>query len=438
MAKDFFAHLYSYDASNDTINGTTGGGPFTVTLSGPLAVGDTFHYTAHNGTSFSGTYVGTNPNGDLIFQGSSTPLLLSDVTYHIGDPLVIQSDPFVCFVEGTLIRTPLGDVPVESLRIGDLVVTSSGELRPVKWLGHQAIDCRNHPNPWLVLPVRIAADAFGPSRPSRDLYLSAGHSVCVDLLGEMFIPVGYLVNGATIAKVEVEEIIYWHVELDSHDILIAHNLPAESYLAMGNRGAFEELRGLLPAMLEGRERTHADFCRPVVTEGPVLDFVRQRLMARAEEMGWKRSLDADLRLVADGEIIHPVVEGRDGAAAFVFPASAKDVRLLSNAFSPATFGSDDPRILGVMLCDEIAFADRKVSLGDERLRDGVHQLEDHDGNARRWTNGKLVLDPQFWAGDSGLVSLVVNYDVTTVRGWTAPATVRKTAPVGRPKLRVVG
>ena len=63
-----------------------------------------------------------------------------------------------------------------------------------------------------------------------------------------FIPVGYLVNGATIAQVEVDEVSYWHVELDSHDVLIANNLPAESYLAMGNRGFFEERRGLLPAI----------------------------------------------------------------------------------------------------------------------------------------------------------------------------------------------
>jgi hypothetical protein len=291
-------------------------------------------------------------------------------------------------------------------------------MRRVKWMGHRDVDFRLTPNASPRQPIRIAADAFGPSRPSQDLYLSAGHSVCVDLLGEVFIPVGYLVNGATIAKVEVEEITYWHVELDSHDILIANNLPAESYLAMGNRGAFEELRGLLPAVMEGRERTHADFCRPVVTEGPILDFVRQRLVARAEEMGWKRSLDADLRLVADGDVVRPHVD--DSVATFEFPVSAKNVRLMSNAFSPAALGSSDPRMLGVMLCDEIAFGDRKVSLGDERLRDGIHQLEDHDGKAWRWTNGKLVLDPHFWAGHSGLVSLVINYNVTTVRGWTAP------------------
>ena len=244
-----------------------------------------------------------------------------------------------CFAAGTLIRTPGGDVAVETLKVGDLVVTASGETRPVKWMGHVDIDFRRTPRGGPGLPIRIAADAFGPSRPSQDLYLSAGHSVCVDLLGEVLIPVGHLVNGGTIAEIDTDAISYWHVELESHDILIANNLPAESYLAMTNRGAFEELRGVLPAQVEGRERTHADFCRPVIAGGPTLDFVRQRLAARAEEIGWKPERDADLHLTVDGRIVRPLAE--DGSAAFLFRADAKDVRLMSNTFVPTALGSSD-------------------------------------------------------------------------------------------------
>jgi hypothetical protein len=309
--------------------------------------GDTFHYTAISGTSFTGIYDATNANADLIFHNSSSDLVLTNFSYLIGDSIVVQTDPFVCFAAGTLIRTPGGDVPVETLKVGDLVVTGSGALRPVKWLGHRDFDLRRNPNPRSAFPVRIAQDAFGPNRPSQDLYLSSGHSVCVDLLGEVFIPIGYLVNGATIAEVEVETISYWHVELDSHDILIANNLPAESYLAMGNRSFFEEHRGLLllPAIEEGRERTHGDFCRPVVLDGPVLDFVRQRLLSRAEAIGWTRSRETDLHLVVDGEVRRPLVDG--DAAVFLFPASARAVQLKSNTFIPALVGWPDPRCLGV-------------------------------------------------------------------------------------------
>ncbi len=345
----------------------------------------------------------------------------------------------ICFAAGSLIRTPGGDVPVENLTAGDLVLTASGEMRPVKWMGHSDVDFQLTPN--ASQPIRIAAEAFGPARPSQDLYLSAGHSVCVDLLGEVFIPVGYLANGGTIAKVEVDTICYWHVELDSHDVLIANNLPAESYLAMANRGAFEELRGLLPAILEGRDRSHADFCRPVVDKGPVLDFVRQRLTARAEEIGWSQARDANLHLVADGQVIRPLIE--DGAAAFLFPASAKDVRLMSNTFSAEPFGSSDPRGLGVMLAG-LALSGtrggepRRIALDDKRLSVGVYQVENHAGELRRWTNGALVLDPQLWEGLSGHVALLVTYDSATVRGWIAPPEQPgKAEASARPTLRAV-
>jgi Hint domain len=342
-----------------------------------------------------------------------------------------------CFAAGTLIRTPAGDVAVETLEVGDLVVTASGETRPVKWIGHTDVDFRRTPRGGPGLPIRIAADAFGPSRPSQDLYLSAGHSVCIDLLGEVLIPVGHLVNGGTIAEIDTDAISYWHVELESHDVLVANNLPAESYLAMGNRSGFEELRGLLPAMVEGRDRSHADFCRTVITGGPTLDFVRGRVAARAEEIGWKPQRDADVHLTVDGRIVRPLAE--DGSAAFLFRADAKDVRLMSNTFTPMALGSSDERRLGVMLVGLVLSGSggepRRISLDDDRLLDGVHKVEDHGGELRRWTNGECALDPRLWEGLSGQIALHVLYDQTTVRGWIAAPAPAK--PVERPKLYAV-
>jgi hypothetical protein len=346
----------------------------------------------------------------------------------------------VCFAAGTLIRTPKGDLAVETLKPGDLVVTASGAARPVKWIGHRDIDFRLGPELHSARPIRIAADAFGPDRPSQDLYLSPGHSICVDIVGEMFVPIGYLVNGATIARAESDTISYWHVELDSHDVLLANNLPAESYLAMGNRGSFEEMRGLLPAILDGGDRTHADFCRPVLTEGPVLEFVRQRLVARAEEIGWGPVRDPDLRLMVDGRIVRPLIE--DGVAAFLFPASARDVRVASATFTQTTLGKSDNRSLGLTVVG-LSFSashggePRRVRLDDERLRDGFYAVEMHGSAFRRWTTGEAILAPELWEGLSGQIALLITYDRSTIRGWTAPA--RKAASAeAMPKLYAIG
>ena len=98
------------------------------------------------------------------------------------------------------------------------------------------------------------------------------------------IAAGTLVNGSTIRQVDVDEVTYWHVELDGHDVIFAEDLPAESYLEMGNRGFFAESGVVTLAGLPDRPvRTHADFCRPFVDDGPLHEAVKARLEKRAVE-----------------------------------------------------------------------------------------------------------------------------------------------------------
>jgi hypothetical protein len=142
-----------------------------------------------------------------------------------------------CFASGTRIETPDGEVAVEALREGQHVLTSAGDTAPVMWLGYRSVDCRRHPRPQDIWPVRISADAFGPAQPRRDLMLSPDHAVFVD---GVLIPVRYLINGVTITQREVDEITYWHVELPRHEVLLAEGLACESYLDTGNRAVFED------------------------------------------------------------------------------------------------------------------------------------------------------------------------------------------------------
>ena len=85
--------------------------------------------------------------------------------------------------------------------------------------------------------MRVQAHAFGPELPHRSLHLSPDHVVVAD---GALIPVRHLCNGATVQQKAATAVIYFHVELDAHDILLAEGLPAESFLETGNRGAFGE------------------------------------------------------------------------------------------------------------------------------------------------------------------------------------------------------
>ncbi len=234
-------------------------------------------------------------NATLVYSG---PVLAAPINFHITgmDPALaaeIAADPsafinsqtgvFVvpCFVSGTLIRTTRGEVAVEDLRVGDLAVTSSGEKRPILWIGHRQIE-RPTPEAW---PVRIMAGAFGDNLPIRDLLLSSGHAVCVDMAGEVFVPVGQLVNGSTIDWVEVPEVTYWHVELESHDVLLAEGMPCESYMDAGN-GAFlgraHSRIGKVDPQRVAESLTR--YARPFVDGGLIVEAIRERLACRAEAL----------------------------------------------------------------------------------------------------------------------------------------------------------
>ena len=157
-----------------------------------------------------------------------------------GNGTAITANVAPCFAAGTRIATPRGQVAVERLREGDTVLTVSASRQRIQWVGRRAVDCRRHPAPERVLPVRIAPHAFGQGRPARAVLLSPDHSVFVE---DVLIPIKGLINDSTVAQIAVDTIVYYHIELPHHDVLLADGLPAESYLETGSRHAFENAGG---------------------------------------------------------------------------------------------------------------------------------------------------------------------------------------------------
>ena len=132
---------------------------------------------------------------------------------------------------------------MEDLAPGDRASARFAGIAPIKWIGHRHVDCARHPDPRSVWPVRIKQGAFADELPCRDLLVSPDHAVycCGNL-----IPARRLVNGASIVQERRDEAVYYHVELDRHDLLLAEGLLVESYLDTGNRGAFENGASPIP------------------------------------------------------------------------------------------------------------------------------------------------------------------------------------------------
>ena len=235
----------------------------------------------------------------------------------------VQSEAFVIigYQPGSgAVRTPLANIkiaifdsegcgtPARSARAlvwrsawldGNVVKTASG-VATVTWVGRRRLDVTAHPRPAEIMPIRIAAHAFADNVPARDLFVSPGHGIAVN---GALIPAGLLVNGTTIAQVEVARVEYWHVELARHDLVYAEGLASESYIDCGNRAAFEDQGGALTlhpsfAPSIAAYASMEDACLPWVVAGPALDNARVRLARRAKAAsgeGMRRLISRALR-----------------------------------------------------------------------------------------------------------------------------------------------
>lgn len=142
-----------------------------------------------------------------------------------------------CFLRGTHILTPGGEVPVEDLTVGALVETLNGPL-PIKWIGRQRFMKDSPSWHWSVAPIRIARFALSDQYPRRDLYLSPKHCLFID---GWLIAVEWLVNGRSIALATMDDrdvIDYFHIELETHQVIFAEGAPAETLQVAHDREDF--------------------------------------------------------------------------------------------------------------------------------------------------------------------------------------------------------
>ena len=311
-------------------------------------------------------------------------------TLDDGSNIVYIVDGPPCFVTGTRILTARGEVPVEALRVGDqAMAVLGGTLRPIRWIGHRRLDLSAHPKPDAVYPIRVSAGAFADGTPHRDLWLSPGHFVFVD---GVLIQIGKLVNGATIVQVPRHEVVYWHVELDGHEVLLAEGLQVESYLDTGNRNAFANAEGFVELHPAFMPKHWTETCAPLVMSGPQITAVQARLLQRADELGYAITYDCDLHLVVDGQVVS-ACEAEIGQYRFRLPPGAADVRLTSRASVPAHVhpGNHDTRPLGVRV-SRIQLDDAgDLPLDRLDLDEGWHGLESDDLATWRWTAGAARL-----------------------------------------------
>ncbi len=155
-------------------------------------------------------------------DGSGTPIQ-TDVGF-----VTVETIP--CFVTGTRVLTPKGDVKVEDLQIGDLVMTQDDGPQPLRWIGRRQVQATGK-----MAPIRIEKNTFGRH---RTLMVSPLHRVLIEdykaelLFGEpeILIAARDLVNDQSVRRIEGGDVEYVHIMFDKHQVVFSEGLPTESFL----------------------------------------------------------------------------------------------------------------------------------------------------------------------------------------------------------------
>ncbi|GJD34076.1 Hint domain-containing protein [Methylobacterium aerolatum] len=265
-------------SGSDTIRVTSASGSVVITDFDPTA--DKLDLTSLAGvSSLDDLQIVQNGNDvEITGTGTAASIIIEGVTVDdLKAPGVVS---VACFVAGTLIRTPNGDVPVESLAIGDIVSTPAGG-RAVRWIGRRAFSRRFAERSPKVVPVRVRAHALSDGVPYRDLLISPEHAILVD---GVLVPAGRLVNGSTIVRdSSLAVVAYLHIELAEHDVIISNGTLAETYVDHGNRRMFANFAEYeaLYGESESPVDDSAGRAYPTLVDGTELDDLRARLEARA-------------------------------------------------------------------------------------------------------------------------------------------------------------
>jgi hypothetical protein len=294
----------AYDNSGSQVAFTYSGGNYTI-LSGPagalfvsptainasgevvgtyydLASGNVLSFVYDNGVYTTLSVPPSNYGTDAVAIDNSGDVAGNYTTDTSGDTQGFVASQPLCYLRGTRILTPTGEVAIEDIRIGDPVITRFGGIRPVLWIGRQSYDARFGGEKRDQRPIHIRPGALGDRMPARDLYVSPGHSMLVD--GHLILA-KFLVNGITITQdldEDRERIEYFMLDLGTHDCVIAEGTWSESFAdGPGLRDQFHnvaEFRALYPDEPPVEEIA---LCAPRPEHGTKLDTVLCQVMARA-------------------------------------------------------------------------------------------------------------------------------------------------------------
>lgn len=234
----------------------------TVTINVP-GVGN----VTYTGVTFylaDGTQVFTPNDGQVLQAGT----FVSSTFVNTQGPLLTSELGPPCFTAGTLIDTAAGPKAIEVLVPGDLVQTRDHGDQPIRWVGKRTVSGLGEFAPIRFLPGVIGNDAPLIVSPQHRMLVTGWRAELYFGEREILVAAKHMVNGDTIHVHRVEEVDYYHILFDAHEIVSSHGVQSESLnpgamVSHTSREAQCEVLALFPG-LYGRLNGEHHLARPVV------------------------------------------------------------------------------------------------------------------------------------------------------------------------------
>ena len=167
-----------------------------------------------------------DPATDMVVLVDKSTIALEDVNRLVP-----------CFTPGTMIATPRGAVPVETLEVGDRVVTRDNGFQTIEWVGKKRLDHLLLKTLKALRPIRITAGALAENVPDRDMQVSPAHRMLiVSNVAQLYFGQSEVLVAAKdmcdIPGVDVAEtpyVTYVHFLCENHELVLADGAWSESF-----------------------------------------------------------------------------------------------------------------------------------------------------------------------------------------------------------------
>ncbi len=240
----------------DIVSGGEGGNVDynSLNLTGSAAGGVTFEVVLDEDNSENGEVIYTDAEGNDLGK-----IVFTDIEQIIP-----------CFTTGTRIATPRGEVNVETLKVGDRVITRDNGLQNIRWIGNVEMSSADFQRREHLAPVLILNGALGNDLPERDMMVSPNHRMLVandkTVLyfeeSEVLVAAKHLTGRMGVKRVQNVDTNYIHLLFDQHEVILSDGTWSESFqpglssLAGVGNAQRNELLELFPELgtREGVER----------------------------------------------------------------------------------------------------------------------------------------------------------------------------------------